>query len=133
MEDKLKEYNKAIESYKKSIKINPKKDMAYSNLFELQLTQNQSFNKELETKYIELFANQKNTFIKYEMLKILQDIVNDKEVKINSWRAKYRGVDLGGWSFDELDMWIGEIKDSKIKNRLMEAVEVFKKHKYKTH
>ena len=107
--------------------------MAYSNLFELQLTQNQSFNKELETKYIELFANQKNTFIKYEMLKILQDIVNDKEVKINSWRAKYRGVDLGGWSFDELDMWIGEIKDSKIKNRLMEAVEVFKKHKYKTH
>ena len=124
----LKEFDEAIKSYIQAININPNDSSDYINLFELQLTKKQPFDQLLEKKYIELFQNQKESFIKYEMLKILQNIVQNQEVDIEGWVQKYRGVGLDDWSFDELREWIDGVEEGEIKERLIEAVGVFEGH-----
>ncbi|SFV51781.1 hypothetical protein MNB_SV-9-1381 [hydrothermal vent metagenome] len=126
----LEKFDKAIESYQKAIEINPKRRETYTNLFELQLIQNKNFDKKIENRYIELFANQNDTFIQYDMLKILKNIANGDKGDIESWKQKYRGVTLD-WGFDELDEWIGAMGDGAKKGRLIEVVEVFKEHQAK--
>ena len=119
-----KEYDKAIEAYQKAVAINPKKDEAYTNLFELQLTQNQAFDQALEAKYIELFQNQKESFIHYEMLKIFQAIARGETVALEAWKQKYDGVGLD-WGFDELHEWIEGLDEGELKARLFEALAFF--------
>ena len=58
----------------------------------------------------------------------MKDIVKNQEVDIEGWVQKYRGVGLNGWSFDELREWIDTIEDKEMKNRLIEAVELFEGH-----
>jgi len=122
------EYDQAIEAYQKAIEINPKDDEAYTNLFELQLTKNQPFDQPLEQKYKELFQNKKESFVHYEMLKILQDMVQNQEVNLDGWVQKYHGVSLGSWSFDELPQWINGLEDEVLKVKLHEALKVFEGH-----
>ena len=124
----LKKFDEAIKSYIQAININPNDSLDYTNLFELQLTKKQPFDQLLEKKYIELFQNQKESFIKYEMLKILQNIVQNQEVDIEGWVQKYRGVGLDDWSFDELREWIDGVEEGEVKERLIEAVGVFEGH-----
>ncbi|MFK5976544.1 MAG: tetratricopeptide repeat protein [Sulfurovum sp.] len=127
---KLKDYNKSIEAYQKSLEINPKKDEAYVCLFEIKLIQNQLLDKMLEKKYIELFSNQTESFMVYEMLKTIEDVANNKETNIESWKSKYKNIGLYKWNWDynKLDDWIKTIKDKQIKTKLLKAIEVFKSH-----
>jgi tetratricopeptide (TPR) repeat protein len=120
----LKEFNKTIECYSKALEINPNNSLSYTNLFELQLTQNQPFNKELEKEYIKRFQEKKETFIHYEMLKIFQAIAQGNEVDLEGWKQKYSGVGLD-WSFDELREWIGGVEDREVRGGLEEASGVF--------
>ncbi len=122
--DKKEEYNKAIESYIKALTINPNDNSVYLTLFELQLIQNQLFNKVLELKFIKLFQNKKEIFIEYEMLKLFQNIVNEKEVNLEYWKQKYLGVNLN-CNFYKLYMWIYELKNQKIMDKLLKAIEFF--------
>jgi tetratricopeptide (TPR) repeat protein len=122
----LKEYEKAIEYFKKAIEINPQNDGAYTNLFEIQLTLNKPF--ELENFYVNLFKDNKETFIRYEMLKILQSIVNKKNVNIENWKEKYNTISFDDSSWYELDTWISNMQDGEIKTKLSEALKVFKNH-----
>jgi tetratricopeptide (TPR) repeat protein len=124
----LGQFDEVIKALSMALHINPNNSSAYSNLFELQLTQNQAFDQELEKKYLERFQDEKETFIAYEMLKILQNISHKKEVNVEQWKQKYEGVSMGGWSFDELGEWIDEVEDTVLKARLQEALEVFKGH-----
>ena len=121
-------FNEAIMSLLMSLHINPNRKIAYLFLFKLQLTQNQPFDQALEKKYIELFLDNKESFIKYEMLKILQDLTHKKKVNLEQWKQKFKGVSMGGWSFDELEVWIDGVEDSDVKAKLQEALEVFKGH-----
>jgi len=122
-----KDYDTAIEWYKKAIEIDSKVSSSYIYIFKLQLVQNQAFDSELENKYIELFSTQKESFIKYEVLKILQNIVAHKEVDIEIWKQNYHGIELNvGW--DSLDKWVSKINDGVVKTKVMEALVVFKKH-----
>ncbi len=125
-----KEYDKAIEAYKKAIEINPKYAKAYTNLFELYLTQNIPFDEVLESKYKELFSEDINKFIDYEMLKILEAISRDIEYPLSpkEWKQKYKGVELLNWGWDEIDEWLESLPNSEKKKKLQEAVEVFKNH-----
>jgi len=123
----LGKFDKAIKAYIKMININPNESSVYFSLFELQLIQNQPFNQALETKYIELFQNQKEIFIDYEMLKILQYMVQNQEVDIEEWGKKYHGLKLN-WSFYELREWINGVEDNEIRARLEEALRVFEGH-----
>ena len=126
-----KEYDKAIEAYKKAVKINPKDAYAYNNLFELYLTQNMPFDEVLESKYKELFSEDINQFIKYEMLKILEAISRDIEypLSLKEWQEKYKGVDLANWGWDKIDEWIESLPNGEKKKKLQEAVRVFKAYK----
>ena len=122
---KREKYDKAIELYKKAIKINSHEPESYNNLFELQMIIDKNFDKKLEIEYSILFKDDKEVFIKYDMLKILSDINNNKEVNINYWLDKYKEQNLYTWSFTELETWI-ETKSSPIKEKLLEAIEIFK-------
>ena len=123
--NKKEEYDNAMELYKKAIEINPKYENAYTNLFELQIIQNQVLDTNLEQKYISFFEKDKNSFIKYDMIKILLDISQDKEVDIDRWLKDYEKQSLDGWSFDELDKWIVK-KDDEMKEKLLDAIKIFK-------
>ncbi len=61
------------------------------------------------------------------MLKILQDITHNKKVNLEQWKQKYRGVEMD-WNFDILDEWIDGFDEGEVKERLIEAVGVFKGH-----
>ena len=123
--NRKKEYNSAIDAYKKAIEINPKYTSAYTNLFESYIIQNKPLDTNLEQKYISLFERDKNKFIKYEMLKIILNILQNKEVDINKWLKDYEKENLGNWSFEELEQWI-ETKSGKIKEKLLDAITIFK-------
>jgi len=117
-------FDEVIKSYQQALTINPNQSGAYTNLFELQLTQNQPFDQILEEEYIKRFKEQKEYFIKYEMLKVFQNIVSGKPSNLKQWQERYRGVSMD-WSFDELRTWIEAMEESEVKGRLMEALGVF--------
>jgi len=123
---KYREYNNAIFFYKQSLKLSFKNNKTYLSLFRLQLTQKQSFDKKLEKKYRELFKNQKDKFIKYEMLKILQNISKNEKVNLEQWKQKYHDINIGIWNFDTLDEWIDEFDEGEVKEKLREAIVFFK-------
>ncbi|MEA2027480.1 MAG: tetratricopeptide repeat protein [Campylobacterota bacterium] len=125
----LGKFDKAIESYTQALQINPNQSEAYNNLFELQLIQNQAFDSDLQEYYIALFAQNREVFIDYEMLKVLQAIYSNQNysLSLQAWQEKYQGIGLGNWGWDELGGWIAHIEPSDTKASLLEAVEVFKK------
>ena len=63
------------------------------------------------------------------MLKILQNIAQNKKANLQEWKEKYKDVSLGGWGFNELDSWVTKIDESEKKRKVKEALEVFKAHK----
>ena len=119
------EYDKAIETYQKALEINPKRKSAYTNLFELQLMHNQTFTDEM--RFRELFHNDKNEFIIYEMLKILQAIAMQStyELSLETWGQKYEGLKYK-WGWNEIDSWLNRMEEGELKIRLLEAVAFFK-------
>ena len=129
---KNKEYEKAIDSYEKSIDINSNYASAYTNLFALQLIQGVPFNELLEKIYIEQFYNNKEMFIKYEMLKIFENLRDEKKVNLEEWREKYALITFGSWSFEGLHEWIEAMEDSGKKEKLLEALKMFENHQPST-
>ncbi len=99
--------------------------MSYTNLFELQLTQNQAFDKELEGAYLKRFGDNKESKIHYDILKVFENIAHGKDSGLEDWKREYEGVGLDGWSFDELRAWIDKMKDTETKERLLEALRFF--------
>jgi hypothetical protein len=91
----------------------------------VQIILNISLDKDLEAKYIALFKDNKNLFIKYDMLKIISKIDNNENIDIDNWLDKYKEQNLNSWSFDELENWANK-KESPKKEKLLEAIEVFK-------
>lgn len=125
----LGKFDESIFSYTQAIKLNPSNSLAYTNLFELQLIQNQSFKQKLEQQYIEQFQKEKEVFISYEMLKILQNISQNKETNIEYWKEKYKNISLADWSFNELESWVAKMEESDKKSKLKETLKIFKNHK----
>jgi len=124
----LLEYDKAMEAYQKAIDINPQRYGAYINLFDLQLINGQDFS--FEEQFLSHFGEDKEAMMKYEILKILRSIATDKHYALTakSWSEKYHGVRLNTWDWNDLDKWIADISDGDRKEKLVEAIEVFKAH-----
>lgn len=121
---KKEEYDNAIEAYQKVIEINPENESAYTNLLEIQVMKDLPLSVEFEKRYVQLF-NDKKSFMKYEMLKIISFIFENKEVNLDKWLNDYQEYNLGDWSFFELDRWVNK-KEGEIKEKLLEAINVFK-------
>lgn len=127
----MQEHEKAIKTFKKAFEINDESmEYIYPDVYEQYLIGNLPFNKTLDNRYTELYFNKKENFIYYEMLKIIQEITKNKEVNLDEWRQKYSNV-LMEWDFNPLDEWIKNIKDDKIKSKLLNVLEVFKNHNKK--
>ena len=122
---------KAIESYRESIKINPEYDKSYMNIFYLQLFNRESFDLNLEYKYSNTFKNHKEIFIQFEMLKILKKITNGEsyEDMLNIWKLEYQDIRFKSSSFSILYKWARKHKRTKIRKKLLNALNIFYKHK----
>ncbi|MGW8170007.1 MAG: tetratricopeptide repeat protein [Sulfurovaceae bacterium] len=122
------DFVKAEEMYRKSISINPKVASNYINIFELQLVQNIEFDKNLRSKYLKYFKNDKQSMMYYDMLNILQLISQNKKAGLQKWHTKYKGMKMDEWNFDTIDIWINQMHNDKIKTNLTNTIEQFKKH-----
>jgi len=125
----LNKNEKAKKFYLQHIAMFPNDYLGYTNLYELVLTENKVFDSELESAYVLQFNEDKNVFIAYAMLKILEGISKGKKVDISSWQNKYENIALGRWRFNKLDKWIDSFSEGAIKVDLKKAIEVFKAHK----
>ena len=97
-------------------------------LLNLYIIQNKAIDVKLEKQYIHKF-NEKS-YIKYEMLKILDSIIDSRDYNIESWVEKYKEVYLNDWSFKELRTW-AKRKNEEIRVKLEEALDIFEKHQAK--
>jgi len=121
-------FDEVIKAFTEALKINSNQSEIYTNLFELELTQNQTFDETIEKQYTTRFKEKKETLIHYEMLKVFQNIHTGQASQLEQWQENYRGVSMGDWSFDELRTWIEGMEESETKIRLLEALEVFEGH-----
>ena len=128
--EKLYKYDKAIESFQKSIKANKEYEKPYIGLFKEQLFKGESFDKTLEEQYIDIFRNQKDIFMKYEMFSILQKLSKGQKIYlVYEWKQKYKNNYLKWRAFKELRQWAKREYKSRIKERLLKAIKIFERHK----
>jgi len=124
----LNQNEKAEELYLKHIEKFSNDYIGYTNLYELQLTENKPFDEIIKIAYIERFSEDKNAFIAYDMLKILEDISKGKTVDIEAWKETYHETSLGGWRFHKLEAWVDRFDEGQQKEKLKEAIAIFKSH-----
>ena len=124
-----KEYVKAMKYYNKYLEINPLSDncYAYEGLLELQLIQGLGFDAKIEKKCIELYQDEDEYFITYEMLKIMEKLSKGEKVDLKSWNRKYKNI-KSEWDFDEIREWVKKMPGSEKKQKLLDAVRFFEEH-----
>jgi len=127
---KLKKYDLAIKNYTKAIELNSSDSLAYVNLLEMSIVRNQKFDKSLEEQLITLTKDDKLTSCEYEILRIIQSIGINKLYNLTptEWDAKYKNIKIEDWDFEELDEWANATKDNEKKDKLQNAIKVFKEH-----
>jgi hypothetical protein len=136
------DYNNAITSFKKSIEYDMKNYAPYINLFELQLINNNSFDKDMEEQFINIFKDDKEKFIYYFMLKSFNNIAVNKELKklsdnlldlkILNYGKKRSHLEYT-YDFRNIEGWIQNIKDSKIQKELKSTLYSFKVYFHKAY
>jgi tetratricopeptide (TPR) repeat protein len=127
---KIEKNNKSILLYNEALSFDTNNADAYINLFELQLIIDGKFNKRLEDRFIVLYKNQQEVYCEYEMLKIFQNIVDNKKINIGLWLKKYELVKLN-WNFNLLKKWITTIDDKEVKEKLELILNEFSEHDIK--
>ncbi len=129
----LKKYDLAIMSYKKSLKLNPKRNLTFTNIFEIQLITNKNFENNILNLYKKYHQDKNISLIKYEMLDIFKDVKSSKNIdkKLHKWKKDYEKISLGNWSFKMLKNWIEEEKDQTTKDNLAIVLKTFENHKIK--
>jgi len=127
---KLKKYDLAIKNYTKAIELNSSDSLTYVNLLEMSIVRNQKFDKSLEEQLITLTKDDKLTSCEYEILRIIQSIGINKLYNLTptEWDAKYKNIKIEDWDFEELDEWANATKDNEKKDKLQNAIKVFKEH-----
>ncbi|WP_373001657.1 tetratricopeptide repeat protein [Sulfurimonas sp.] len=127
---KINEYEKAISCYKKVPENHEQYKQSFLNLYELSIITNITIDEGLVSKFLEKYASNKEEMIKYDMLEIIKDIKNNKDItnKLQNWKDKYKSVSLKGWGFKELESLINSEDNPKIKSHLQNALEIFKLH-----
>lgn len=124
------EYENAINLYKKvSVKDKLFSD-SFISLYEILILTNIEIEDSLKNSFLENFSSNKENMIQYEMLEIIKDIKNKKniDIKLQNWKKMYKDVSLGNWRFKELEDFINIESSQTIKSNLHNAVEVFKNH-----
>jgi len=120
----LYEIDKAKECFFKAYKIS-KDCLSVLNIFEMNLMKNEPFYREDEL--IKTLKGSKNDYLIYQVLKTFQKIKNGscENEFLELWNRKYRdSAVMFDWSFISIKEWIKEEKSQKIRERLLEAVEV---------
>jgi tetratricopeptide (TPR) repeat protein len=126
----VKEYDKAISYYKKVPENHKLFKSTFLNLYELLIVTNVTIDEDLVSKFIEKYASDKEAMIQYDMLEIIKDIKNEKDIsqKLLSWKDNYKSISLRNWGFKELESLINNENNLKIKSHLQSAIETFKLH-----
>ncbi len=128
-----KNYKKAIINLKKSLRLGLEDAEAYHSLFELELIENQEFDKDIEQSYISKFKDSKENFAIYEMLKIMRKIYKGEKVSVDDWIYRYKKVYIpNSWQFRLLESWISKVPKGIKRVQLTRALYIFKEHRRDT-
>jgi len=121
----LNEFDEAIQNYKKALELEPKKSWLYVYIFTCQLVndENYVFDEELEKEFLKLKEDSNKKI--YEKLKLLQRIIKGEKNYLN--KDINESFD-GKWYLEILDNWINGFDEGEVKERLREAIGVFKGH-----
>ncbi|WGD34074.1 hypothetical protein [Olleya sp. YS] len=125
----LNHHQKAVEYYKKGIKANPENCFIYTNLFEENIVNDESFDKKLVKIFKNKFSENKDAMSVFEMYGIYNKILIDKdlnlELALDNWKNDY-GIVFPVESFHGIENWILNKPNSEIKNKLNKALIFFK-------
>lgn len=121
------DYQKAISFYKKSIALDSAIPSNYLNIFEINLVENNIFDKTIEKSFLKLFVKDKQSMMFYDMLKIFQNAKLHKRYNLTLWNKKYKSMNLNEWDFGTIEKWIESTNDSKTKGELSKILGIFKK------
>ena len=119
-------YEKAISIYTKIAQENTFLPI-FNNLFELLLVNNRKLDKKLEKKYFDKYKDKKS-FIIFDMLKVLKDISEGKESKLDEWKKRYAKstfLQKTSFNFTLIKRWVDGVEDKKIQKKLLEALAIF--------
>lgn len=120
-------FNESIQAYEKSIYIMPNNAHAYINLLEMQLIHSQKFDTETAEKLCKIYQDDKQTLLKYYMLKSVNDaILYEQSEKITELKKEFYGIDFGEWGWEELDNWAKSLDDIDVRERVIATIEQFK-------
>jgi len=124
---KLKSYQNAIDAYKNAIKLQPKNLTAYTNLLEIQLIFFGKLDLNTVEELHELCENEKETLLKFNMLKIIQNSLEKEQFnEISTLREEFSSTNFGGWGWEELDNWANSLDDTDVRERVIATIEQFK-------
>lgn len=124
---KLKHFDDAIDAYKKAITIQPNKLTAYTNLLEIQLILFGKFDDNIVEKLHKICKNDKETLLKFNMLKIIQNSLEKEQFdEISTLKEEFNDTSFGGWSWEELDNWANSLEDTNVRERVIATIELFK-------
>jgi hypothetical protein len=123
------DYNKAMEYYKKDIAINDNTAGSYLNIFEIDLVNNRAFSVKLINEFKKKFGIQKSAMMYFDMLGIFRLTSQGKKANVSKWQRDYKNQKITDWNFDSLDEWIKENKNEKIKIKLENLRKIFKEEK----
>lgn len=122
-----KHFYESIQSYEKAIEIKPKNPEAYTNLLEVQLIYLQRFETTTVEKFYEICKDDKQTLLKYNMLKSVHDaLFQEQSENISTLKKEFEGIDFGEWGWTELNEWANNLEDTEAKARVLATIEQFK-------
>jgi len=104
---KNKSYAKAATVFKKAYDLQPKSANNFLNYYEISLIEDTSLSTQEIQDFENSFHEDKDTFITYEMLRILKLSINEEDImpSLQRWDKNYSGIKLN-WSFEEILSWI---------------------------
>ena len=107
-------------------KMNPNNSVTLITKMEIDLILDNSIDKNLEDKILELFSENTEVMGEYSMLKILFNITQNKDMKdeLLKWKEEYERLP-DSYSLVGLENWAKK-QDEDLQDRLLEALRVFK-------
>jgi len=105
----MKEYKKALNAFQKVYNLDSNNSKNFLNYYEISLATQNKITKEQKDKFENSFKDNKDIFIKYNMLQVIELCIQDKEFlpSLKQWSIDYTDTKLN-WSFQELLSWLEE-------------------------
>lgn len=122
-----KRFNESMQAYKEAIKLKSKNPTAYINLLEMQLIALEKFEPDTVDAFSSICKDDKQTLLKFNMLKTIHDTLYQEQSKnISNLKKEFDDIKLLEWGWEELDEWTNSLDNPEVKQRVIVTIQEFK-------